>query len=143
MLSSKTQGGLRSGRCSDHPTISLDFNLPSSLFRLCPILFEVEFQSGCSFLCSINLINHLSWLMVSYGKHERCIHGHEPVLTLLWKWDRGDSQAGRKWCARAEMENAHRMQGWCGSQVAIFYLGQQARVGILPGEVICRVSRIR
>lgn len=89
MLSGKIQGGLRSGNSSHHPTISMDFNLLSSLFRLCPILFKVEFQTGCSFICSINPINHLSWL--SYGKHWRCINGHDPVLTLLWGWDRGDN----------------------------------------------------
>lgn len=31
------------------------------------------------------------------------------------------------------MENAHRTQGWYGSQLAEFYLGQQVGVGKLPG----------
>lgn len=69
--------------------ISLDFNLPLSLFKLFPILSKVEFQPGCSLIRLFNTPLLITYHTLRSVKHGGWISEYDQALTVLWWGDGG------------------------------------------------------
>ena len=73
--------------------ISLDFNLPLSLFRYFLILSKVEFQPGCSLIHLFNTPLLITYHTLRSVKHGGWISEYNQALTVLWWWDEGERHA--------------------------------------------------